>query len=81
MLEQRMVFTRFNILTSPSVYFKKVRAPQISNRFVLLYFINIAHVEEIRNSNINLVLNLKERSQWAELNEDGEIILKLIPKE
>jgi hypothetical protein len=50
-----------------------------SYRFVLFYFIiNVAYVEEMRNSNINLVLNLKERSQWADLNEDRKIILKLI---
>jgi hypothetical protein len=46
-----------------------------------MYFINIAHVGEMKNSNINLVLNLKGRSQWAGLKEDGKIILKLILKE
>jgi len=35
----------------------------------------------MKNSKINLVLNLKERSQWADLNEEGKIILKLILKE
>ena len=33
------------------------------------------------NSKISLVLNLKERSQWADLNEDGKIILKRVLKE
>lgn len=68
------------LLTSPSVYFKKVRLPQISYRFVLSYFINIVNVEEMRNSNINLVPNLKERIQYADLNEDVKIILKFILK-
>jgi hypothetical protein len=35
----------------------------------------------MRNSNKNLVLNLKERSQCPDLNEDGKIILKFIIKE
>jgi hypothetical protein len=45
---------------SPSVYFKKILVPQTSFYliFILFYFINIARVGEMGNSNINLVLNL-----------------------
>jgi hypothetical protein len=35
----------------------------------------------MKHSNISLVLNLKERSQWAGLKEGGKIILKLILKQ
>jgi hypothetical protein len=54
--------------------------PQIYYRFVVFYFLNIARVEEMRNSNKNLVLNPKN-SQWTGLNKDGKIILKLMLKE
>ena len=80
MLEQLLLFMRFHIPQDFSRLhlFTLKRFGSLKYLTILFYFLNIAHVEETRNSNINLVLNLKERSRWADLNEDGKIILKLI---